>query len=254
MGLFETYRIAGGERGMAHFLAQFGPALHWPWTRLTDVPDLDDALVARIAAQSDAQSGHRSIRDLERLRDENLVGMMRALRRTGSGAGGTLLAHEAALPAASGAGEPPVTVDRVVPPGWADYNGHMNEARYLEAASQATDRVMAMVGADAGYVAGGQSYFTVETHLRHLAEVRVGERLRVTSQVVRAEGKKLHLFHRVLGPEGAVAATVETLLIHVDLGTRASSRPLPAVAAAAEALARAHAALPPPDGLGRAIG
>ena len=27
MGLFETYRIAGGEAGMAHFLAQFGPCL-----------------------------------------------------------------------------------------------------------------------------------------------------------------------------------------------------------------------------------
>ena len=27
MGLFETYRIAGGEAGMAHFIAQFGPCL-----------------------------------------------------------------------------------------------------------------------------------------------------------------------------------------------------------------------------------
>ncbi len=25
MGLFETYRIAGGEAGMRHFMAQFGP-------------------------------------------------------------------------------------------------------------------------------------------------------------------------------------------------------------------------------------
>ncbi len=52
MGLFETYRIAGGEAGMRHFLAQFGPALSWPWSRLTDVPELDAALVERIAAQS----------------------------------------------------------------------------------------------------------------------------------------------------------------------------------------------------------
>src|SRR3546814_6874333 len=27
MGLFETYRIAGGEAGMRHFMAQFGPCL-----------------------------------------------------------------------------------------------------------------------------------------------------------------------------------------------------------------------------------
>ena len=40
MGTFLTYRIAGGEDGMRHFLAQFGPALAWPWTKLTDVPEL----------------------------------------------------------------------------------------------------------------------------------------------------------------------------------------------------------------------
>ena len=88
MGLFETYRIAGGEAGMRHFLAQFGPCLTWPWTKLMDVPEFTDELVDLIAGQSDAQSGHRSIRELERLRDDNLVGIMRALKRTGSGAGG----------------------------------------------------------------------------------------------------------------------------------------------------------------------
>lgn len=101
MGLFETYRIAGGEAGMAHFIAQFGPALKWPWTRLMDVPELTDDLVGTIAGQSDAQSGHRSIRDLERLRDDNLVGMMRHLKTTGTGAGAVINAHEAALDAST---------------------------------------------------------------------------------------------------------------------------------------------------------
>ncbi len=41
MGTFLTYRIAGGEEGMHHFLEQFGPALQWPWTKLMDVPELD---------------------------------------------------------------------------------------------------------------------------------------------------------------------------------------------------------------------
>ncbi len=97
MGLFETYRIAGGEAGMAHFMAQFGPALAWPWTKLMDVPPFDQALIDKIAQQSDAQSGHMPIRHLERLRDDNLVGMMRALKATGSGAGGVITAHEEAL-------------------------------------------------------------------------------------------------------------------------------------------------------------
>ena len=98
MGLFETYRIAGGEAGMKHFMAQFGPALQWPWTKLMDVPDFTPELVDLIASQSDAQSGHMTIRELERLRDTNLVAMMRALRQTGSGAGGVLNEHEARLP------------------------------------------------------------------------------------------------------------------------------------------------------------
>ena len=68
MGLFETYRVAGGEAGMRHFIAQFGPCLSWPWTRLTDVPELDEALIDKIASQSDAQSGMHSIRELERIR------------------------------------------------------------------------------------------------------------------------------------------------------------------------------------------
>src|SRR5919198_4815042 len=48
MGTFLTYRIAGGEGGMRQFLGQFGPALGWPWTKLTDVPELTDELVEKV--------------------------------------------------------------------------------------------------------------------------------------------------------------------------------------------------------------
>lgn len=90
MGLFETYRIAGGEGGMAHFIRQFGPCLEWPWTKLMDVPELTEDLVQTIADQSDAQSGSRSIRELERIRDRNVAGIMRALEASDWGAGTTL--------------------------------------------------------------------------------------------------------------------------------------------------------------------
>jgi carnitine 3-dehydrogenase len=87
MGLFETYRIAGGPAGMRAFMAQFGPALEWPWSKLTDVPPFTDELVDLVASQSDAQSGHRSIAELEDARDANLVGILAALRERGWGAG-----------------------------------------------------------------------------------------------------------------------------------------------------------------------
>ncbi len=94
MGLFETYRVAGGEAGMAHFIAQFGPCLQWPWTKLMDVPELTDELVDTIATQSDEQSGMHSIRELERIRDNNLVAIMRGLKQTDWGAGQLLNEHD----------------------------------------------------------------------------------------------------------------------------------------------------------------
>ena len=253
MGLFETYRIAGGEAGMKHFMAQFGPALAWEWTKLMDVPEFTEELVDLIAGQSDAQSGHMSIRELERLRDDNLVGMMRALKKSGSGAGGTINAHEATLPTPEAA-DLPVTVNRPVPQSWTDYNGHMNEARYIEASAQATDRFMEMIGCDAEYIAAGGSYFTVENHVRFLDELHEGDTLTITTQVLKGEGKKMHLFHRLHGAEGQLAATVETLLLHMDLNARGTSLPSDAVAARLAAYASDHAGLPLPDGAGRHVG
>src|ERR1700677_2710971 len=96
LGLFQTYRIAGGEAGMRHFLAQFGPCLKWPWTKLTDVVDLDEALIEKIAVQSDKQAAGLCIRELERIREENLVGMLQSLQASHDGDGwgaGKLLAE-----------------------------------------------------------------------------------------------------------------------------------------------------------------
>lgn len=84
MGLFETYRIAGGEAGMSHFLEQFGPALQWPWSRLTDVPELDPELIAKITSQSDVQSGHETIAQMEARRDRNLVAILQGLAEQAS--------------------------------------------------------------------------------------------------------------------------------------------------------------------------
>ena len=90
MGLFENYRIAGGEGGMKHFIQQFGPSLDWPWSKLTDTPDLSDQLVERISSQSDRQSGHLTVRELERIRDNNLVDILLALEGNSWGAGETV--------------------------------------------------------------------------------------------------------------------------------------------------------------------
>ena len=257
LGVFDTYRVAGGEAGMRHFMAQFGPCLQWPWTKLMDVPDFDDALVDLIAGQSDAQSGHIPIRQLERIRDDNLVAIQKALQATNWGAGELLAQHEAAL--AKAAPEPdwtqPLPTFQVrVPAHWLDYNGYMTESRYLEAFAFGTDGFMRMVGIDADAIAAGHSLFTAETHIRHLGEVSRDEDIRIETQVISAQGRKVHLFHRMLHGDGRLLATGEHLLIHMDLHARASAEPPPPIRARIDRVARAHAGLPTPDGLGRHVG
>jgi len=262
MGLFETYRVAGGEAGMKHFMAQFGPCLTAPWTKLMDVPDFTPELVDLIAGQSDAQSGHHSIRALERIRDNNLVTMMRGLKAQDWGAGALLNAHEQtirkgtvhdAVAADLPADQLVETAHRTVPLDWTDYNGHMTESRYLQAFADATDRFMAIIGCDADYIRSGGSYFTAETHIRHLDEVHAGARITIRTRVVLGEGKKMHLFHEMREGE-RMLATGEHFLLHVSLETRKPTPPAAQIEAALVRFAKGHAALPAPEGLGRAIG
>jgi carnitine 3-dehydrogenase len=262
MGTFLTYRIAGGEEGMRHFLAQFGPALEWPWTKLTDVPELTPELIDKVAAQSDAQAGGLSPRDLEQLRDDNLIAILQALRAQRYAAGEVLREHEARLfsratPEAVSVdpGEPLRLHETVVDPSWVDYNGHLTEARYLHVFAHATDAFLRHVGVDDAYLSGGHSAFTVETHLRHLREVRALEQLQVVTQVLGSDDKRVHLFHTMCrrGDPDPVA-TAEHVLLHVDtVAGRATPWMDPVAQGVADAWA-AHASLPTPDGAGRAVG
>ena len=262
MGLFETYRVAGGEAGMRHFMAQFGPALQWPWTKLMDVPEFTDELVDMISEQSDMQSGMHSIRELERIRDNNLVGMMRALKTQNWGAGALLrdqdhlLNARAAMPRTVEALDLTrltETLRRAVPLDWTDYNGHMNEAYYLQAFGDATDRFMEIVGCNAEYIASGGSYFTAETHIRHVDEVHAGHMIRIETYCAEGTGKKMHLFHQMFEGD-RLLATGEHMLIHVSLSTRKATLPSEVVANTLQRIAQAHAALERPEGLGRMVG
>lgn len=268
MGTFMVYRIAGGEPGMRHFMNQFGPALKWPWTKLMDVPELNDALVDKIVAQSDAQAGDLSIRELERIRDDNLVAIMQALRAQndgkGWGAGEVLRQYEerlfrqAQIEAAGRSHDlsrPLRLFQTRVAPEWIDYNGHMTESRYLHAFSESTDALLAFLGIDAAYLARGGSYFTVETHIMHRQEVRALEPIHTTVQVLSADDKRLHIFqtlHHSAG--GGALATAEQMLLHVDTKAQKAAPAEAAVLAKVRELATAHAALRRPEGAGRRVG
>ena len=262
MGLFETYRLAGGEAGMRHFISQFGPCLEWPWTHLMDVPEFTDELIEKVSSQSDQQSGQFSIDELMEKRDDNLVDFLKVLKDNQWGAGNSLKEFDASLSGSINKLEfselnlsnPILTYITKVPKEWADYNGHMTEARYLECFSEATTEMMSIIGADEEYILNIGSYFTVETHIRHLDEVQIGESIKAKTQVIFGENKKLHLFHWLNHEDGKLLATAEHMLIHVDLKTRGASMPNDLVLKRMGLVYEAHKKLPRPEGISRAVG
>ena len=254
MGLFETYRIAGGELGMKHFIAQFGPALQWNWTKLMDVPELTDALIDKISTQSDAQSGQYSIRELERIRDDNLIGIMRALKKNQQAVGVTIADHEKQLIKKQPCYQSdmqtlPLTVKRAIPASWVDNNGHMNEAHYSEIFSQANDRMMMLIGANNDYIKAGNSYFTIDTHINYLHETLIDDDVHIHSRLINGEGKKLHLLHLLYRHDNILLATGECFLLHVDLHNRKSSLPHADITRKLMQMATQHKTIPMPENI-----
>jgi len=81
MGSFLIYTLAGGDAGMRHFMAQFGPALKLPWTKL-EAPELTDTLIDSVVDGTEIQLGKHSIADLERYRDDCLLAVQAAVKAT----------------------------------------------------------------------------------------------------------------------------------------------------------------------------
>jgi acyl-CoA thioesterase FadM len=152
-------------------------------------------------------------------------------------------------------GAPLRLLDAVVRPEWVDYNRHMSDFRYAQVFGDAVEPLFRQIGVDEAYRATGRMYYTVENHIRHLGEAKVGESLYVTAQVLEADDKRLHIFQRMFrGRDDKQIATADQMYLHVDTAAAKASVADPKVRAKAEQILRAQAALPPPAEAGRAVG
>jgi acyl-CoA thioester hydrolase len=137
------------------------------------------------------------------------------------------------------------TGGRAVPPEWIDYNGHMMDAYYFMAFTEATEAFLDHVGLGAAYRARtGSGIYTAEAHLCFLSAVTSGAALAYRTQLLGHDAKRLHVFHRMTRA-ASVVATCELMFLHVS-GDRVAPMP-PEAAAALAALAAGQAALPRPD-------
>jgi acyl-CoA thioester hydrolase len=144
------------------------------------------------------------------------------------------------------------TGGKAVPPEWIDYNGHMMDAYYFLAFTEATESFLDHVGLGAAYRAStGSGIYTAEGHLCFLAGVTGGAALSYQTQLLGHDAKRLHVFHQMTSAD-RLAATCELMFLHVSDG-HVTPMP-PAAVGAVTALAAGQAALPRPGQAGRHVG
>jgi len=138
---------------------------------------------------------------------------------------------------------------------WIDYNGHMNVAYYVMAFDHGVDQFMQQIGITPQYLEREKSStFTLEMHINYLRELRLGDPIRLTCQLLNVDSKRVHYFLRMFhSGEDYLAATSEQMMIHVDLESRRSSPFLPAISETLSCMMTAHRPLPCPDQAGRVM-
>jgi acyl-CoA thioesterase FadM len=139
--------------------------------------------------------------------------------------------------------------DTRVPSGWVDYNGHMHDASYAIALSDANEELFRALDLSEDYRAtSGAAFYTVETHLRFVAECLEGQRLTARTLLVSAGPKKIHLYTELFADD-VLVATGESVYLHVD-SAEGRTTPMPLDRQAqVDDLAAAHAGLPRPTHL-----
>ncbi len=141
-------------------------------------------------------------------------------------------------------------------PGWIDYNGHMNLSYYVLLFDFATDTLLEHLGLTPAFRARrNASTFSAEIHVTYLRELRLGDPVRITTQLLDHDARRIHYFHRMHhGKEGFLAATNELLSLYVDMEVRRVTQMPPAIRRRVAALGRVHEHLPKPEQAGSVIG
>ena len=137
---------------------------------------------------------------------------------------------------------------------WIDYNGHLNDAGYAIVLGEANEVLLADLGLSEAYrMDTGRAMYTVESHIRYLAEARRGDVIEAASLLVSADAKRMRVHTLLRRGDGVPIATGEYLYLHVDQAAGGVTAMPPDRWAAVDALLTAHASLERPEHLGRGV-
>jgi acyl-CoA thioester hydrolase len=142
-----------------------------------------------------------------------------------------------------------------IEPQWIDHNNHLNVAYYSLLFDRAVDECFALLGVGEDYVRSHQaSLFTAEAHICYRRELSLGEKVRMTLQLLDFDEKRLHYFMEMRhAGDGWLAATSEHMSLHVDMTQRRVAAFPENVLSRLGLMKAAHSRLAFPEGAGRRI-
>lgn len=152
--------------------------------------------------------------------------------------------------------EPSVIYTTPVQSEWLDYNRHMNVANYVLVFDLAVEQLLRSLGlGEPAAKSRNISVMVLEAHITYDREVSLGQTVSVRAQLIDHDRKRLHLYleMHVPGDDGYLAATLEQMLLCVDLQERRSTVFPEDVMTEIATMARRQAGLKRPAGLGRQI-
>ncbi|WP_120501213.1 thioesterase family protein [Roseovarius sp. EL26] len=146
---------------------------------------------------------------------------------------------------------------RFVSDDWIDYNGHMNMAYYVMAFDIGLDDILDhKLGAGIRFTkAYGQGPFVLQNHVHYLGELVSGDQFYCQYLMLAGDAKRVHIAGEMRKAiKGDLVCVMEQVLINVDHATRRAT-PYPRdIQDRIHQLVAAHADIPRPNQLGRAIG
>lgn len=142
-----------------------------------------------------------------------------------------------------------------VMPEWIDFNGHLNMAYYGVLFDIGCNHGFRALGLSEDYRAShGFTTMTADFRIRYLRELLLGDRVRCSFRIIKVGTKAFHYCQELIHTDGWVAATAETVNLHVDIKARKVAPYTDERRKALESMAETHADWPLPDWVGLPLG
>lgn len=129
-----------------------------------------------------------------------------------------------------------------IPPAFMDENSHMNVQFYLHVAEQGLSELLRRVGLGELYAAADQfGNFALEQHIRYYAEILTGDQISVHARLIDVSPKRCYIMCFLINDtREQLAATVEVVMMNIDMTQRRGAPFPPEAKAALEAMRARH--------------